>query len=392
MASKGERSHSTVSAPSLALKRLPSGQWGAVPVWVMRRLRGHANAVHAYAWLQARYGHPANTEIPTREQCAHDTGMSVSTWQRAIDTCRRRGVLETTRRRDHNGTVVGLSYTPITVEPGDEPAEPSLSVTGDTQPSLLNVTGDTQMESRQHPECQIRGGLSVTRDTHMITTDQYRSDQGGVVDLRGSKQQAANPPTPAEQQHGPPKDPDPDPDTGPTVDGLLRTFYVLWAVTHGAPCDPRPKDPATMAEMVARFGYEAVLEAIPLFFKCADERIVGPRDRLHPLGFLAANLGWLLATARQRAPDQDVWAAICGRIRQKTNANTFHTWFAPTRLAAGGDQGATLLIETPSSVFEGWILKHLANVMREAADEIRPGVAIQFVSVEAPRQAAGRMH
>ena len=76
----------------------------------------------------------------------------------------------------------------------------------------------------------------------------------------------------------------------------------------------------------------------------------------------------------------NIWNDVLSRIETKVNRHIFYTWFKPTSLV--GDDGATLHVQVPNSLFRDWLTKHYAAVLDEALGEVeRTGTAIVFVTV-----------
>ena len=75
----------------------------------------------------------------------------------------------------------------------------------------------------------------------------------------------------------------------------------------------------------------------------------------------------------------NIWNEVLSRIETKVNRHIFYTWFKPTLLV--GDDGATLHVQVPNSLFRDWLTKHYAGVLDEALGEVeRTGTAIVFVT------------
>ncbi len=75
----------------------------------------------------------------------------------------------------------------------------------------------------------------------------------------------------------------------------------------------------------------------------------------------------------------NIWNDVLSRIETKVNRHIFYTWFKPTSLV--GDDGATLHVQVPNSLFRDWLTKHYAAVLNEALGEVeRTGTAIVFVT------------
>jgi chromosomal replication initiator protein len=75
----------------------------------------------------------------------------------------------------------------------------------------------------------------------------------------------------------------------------------------------------------------------------------------------------------------NIWNDVLSRIETKVNRHIFYTWFKPTSLV--GDDGSTLHVQVPNSLFRDWLTKHYAAVLDEALGEVeRTGTAIVFVT------------
>jgi chromosomal replication initiator protein len=75
----------------------------------------------------------------------------------------------------------------------------------------------------------------------------------------------------------------------------------------------------------------------------------------------------------------NIWEEILARIQAKVNRHSFYTWFKPTAFIA--DDGGTLTVRVPNSLFKDWITKHYSGVIGEALIEVnRSGVAVNFLA------------
>ncbi|MBI2835700.1 MAG: chromosomal replication initiator protein DnaA, partial [Acidobacteria bacterium] len=73
----------------------------------------------------------------------------------------------------------------------------------------------------------------------------------------------------------------------------------------------------------------------------------------------------------------NIWNQVLDRIENKVNRHSFQTWFKPTSLV--GDDGQTITVRVPSSLFRDWLNKHYAGVISEAIGEVnRPGTSVAF--------------
>ena len=62
----------------------------------------------------------------------------------------------------------------------------------------------------------------------------------------------------------------------------------------------------------------------------------------------------------------NIWDEILARIQAKVNRHSFYTWFKPTAFIA--DDGRTLTVRVPNSLFKDWITKHYSGVIARSAD------------------------
>ena len=78
-----------------------------------------------------------------------------------------------------------------------------------------------------------------------------------------------------------------------------------------------------------------------------------------------------------------LWSAILGRLEFDVRPHQFRTWLKPTR--ALGLEGATLLVEAPSSFACDWLTEQLGPAVVDAvAEAAGPVTSVRFV----PRRAA----
>jgi chromosomal replication initiator protein len=81
----------------------------------------------------------------------------------------------------------------------------------------------------------------------------------------------------------------------------------------------------------------------------------------------------------------NLWDQILARIEAKVNRHSFYTWFRPTMYVA--DDGASVTVQVPSPHFKGWLTKHYAAVIAEAATDVnRPNLVVHFVAEAPPEQ------
>ncbi|MEO8682214.1 MAG: chromosomal replication initiator protein DnaA [Vicinamibacterales bacterium] len=73
-----------------------------------------------------------------------------------------------------------------------------------------------------------------------------------------------------------------------------------------------------------------------------------------------------------------IWDQVLGRIEGQVGRHSFSTWFKPTSLLA--DEGQTLRVRVPNTLFVEWLPKHYSVVLAEALREAgRPDAALVFV-------------
>jgi chromosomal replication initiator protein len=83
-----------------------------------------------------------------------------------------------------------------------------------------------------------------------------------------------------------------------------------------------------------------------------------------------------------------IWDLVLGRIEAQVGRHSFSTWFKPTSLLA--DDGSTLSIRVPNTLFVEWLPKHYSMVLTEALrDAGRPDATLVFVP-DAPGAIAAR--
>ncbi len=75
----------------------------------------------------------------------------------------------------------------------------------------------------------------------------------------------------------------------------------------------------------------------------------------------------------------NIWDQILARIETKINRHSFYTWFRPTAYVQ--DDGATIRVRVPSSLFRDWLAKHYTGVINEAlAEASRADTRIVFLT------------
>jgi len=78
-----------------------------------------------------------------------------------------------------------------------------------------------------------------------------------------------------------------------------------------------------------------------------------------------------------------VWDQVLGRIETKVNRHSFYTWFKPTSFVT--DNGGSITVRVPNTLFKDWLTKHYSVVLSEALAEVgRPGTSVVFVAEGAP--------
>ena len=81
--------------------------------------------------------------------------------------------------------------------------------------------------------------------------------------------------------------------------------------------------------------------------------------------------------------DSSIWDQVLGRIETKVNRHSFYTWFKPTSFVA--DNGGSITVRVPNTLFKDWLTKHYSVVLSEALAEVgRPGTSVVFVAEGAP--------
>jgi chromosomal replication initiator protein len=75
----------------------------------------------------------------------------------------------------------------------------------------------------------------------------------------------------------------------------------------------------------------------------------------------------------------NIWNEILARVQAKVNRHSFYTWFKPTAFLA--DDGRTLTVRVPNTLFKDWITKHYSGVIAEALNEVRrPDAVVNFIA------------
>lgn len=82
----------------------------------------------------------------------------------------------------------------------------------------------------------------------------------------------------------------------------------------------------------------------------------------------------------------NLWDQILARIETKVNRHSFYTWFKPTSFI--GDDGASISVRVPNSLFKDWLTKHYSGVIAESLSEVkRPHCSVNFIADAAPDAA-----
>jgi chromosomal replication initiator protein len=78
-----------------------------------------------------------------------------------------------------------------------------------------------------------------------------------------------------------------------------------------------------------------------------------------------------------------IWDQVLSRIETKVNRHSFYTWFKPTAMVS--DEGRSVRVRVPNTLFRDWLTKHYSAVLAEALAEVdRPDTTIAFVTEDAP--------
>ncbi len=78
----------------------------------------------------------------------------------------------------------------------------------------------------------------------------------------------------------------------------------------------------------------------------------------------------------------NLWDQVLSRVETKVNRHSFYTWFKPATFVA--DDGPTVRVRVPNSLFRDWLTKHYSAILEEALAEIgRKGTVVAFVTTEA---------
>jgi chromosomal replication initiator protein len=75
----------------------------------------------------------------------------------------------------------------------------------------------------------------------------------------------------------------------------------------------------------------------------------------------------------------NLWDQILARIETKVNRHSFYTWFKPTSFIQ--EDGSSITVRVPNSLFKEWLTKHYSGVLGEAMAEIgKPKLALAFLA------------
>jgi chromosomal replication initiator protein len=78
-----------------------------------------------------------------------------------------------------------------------------------------------------------------------------------------------------------------------------------------------------------------------------------------------------------------IWDQVLSRIETKVNRHSFYTWFKPTAMVS--DEGRSVRVRVPNTLFRDWLTKHYSAVLAEALAEVdRRETTIAFVTEDAP--------
>lgn len=75
----------------------------------------------------------------------------------------------------------------------------------------------------------------------------------------------------------------------------------------------------------------------------------------------------------------NIWETVLSRIETKVNRHSFYTWFKPTSFVS--EDGSSLRVRVPNTLFRDWLTKHYSAVLDEALAEVdRKGTRVAFVT------------
>lgn len=82
-----------------------------------------------------------------------------------------------------------------------------------------------------------------------------------------------------------------------------------------------------------------------------------------------------------------IWKDVLGNIKGSVNAQSFQTWFEPTKLLSYED--GAILIEGPNSFFIDWLAEHhIDKIGRAASDVLGESVSVEFTSPSPARTSS----
>ena len=86
----------------------------------------------------------------------------------------------------------------------------------------------------------------------------------------------------------------------------------------------------------------------------------------------------------------NTWDQVLARVETKVNRHSFYTWFKPTSFIA--EDGVSISVRVPNTLFKEWLTKHYAGVIAEALGEcqgFKPGGAapVRLLDASIPRVA-----
>ena len=74
-----------------------------------------------------------------------------------------------------------------------------------------------------------------------------------------------------------------------------------------------------------------------------------------------------------------IWDQVLSRVETKVNRHSFYTWFKPTTMVS--DEGRSVRVRVPNTLFRDWLTKHYSAVLAEALAEVdRRDASIAFVT------------
>jgi hypothetical protein len=218
--------------------RSQMGPFGLVPLWVLecvmtvvrktsQGVDAAARAVLVYVVLAAKYANREHRAWPKRELLAEVSGMSLASLARALRILRNAGAIQTGLRHRADGSVMGLDYLLVQVEPAKAADH---QVCADTKAVDHQVCTDTIIESAQTPP--IKGRTRSTRT---------RSKKEG---------EAAAPPAPPLE----------NPPGEGTEDDPLEAFRLAWNELRTDPLPPCHKLTPTRRRLIRARLVEHTIE------------------------------------------------------------------------------------------------------------------------------------